>query len=810
MRVRDAIRRGVVNPPSTKGFMARNTLYGADVFAARSAGSATYRNGLISSSSLTDVATVTRATTAWGFNQAGVLSSFAVDQPVVTTAGLAVWEARTNLAIRSQELDLWTTLNASVVANATTAPDGTLTADKIVEDTTATVQHGVYRAFATTAGQTYTTSFFAKAAERSWFFMTEGNNVTAQASFNLANGTLGTVSGTGSPSATITPLGNGWYRCSLTFTPISTTANIQARASSANGGANYTGDGVSGIYAWGGQAELGASASPYIPTTTAPVTCNADVITEAVNIPVGQAFTVLGKIIAPTAAAMAATSPTVFDLGPPSGSADRIELYANASGLRVWASSSGFGTASAGVPITAQGPVGFAISVSGNTVTYSFNGAASQSLIIPGGPLAQALSRLQCGCDLSGGLQLNSTLRDLSLVMRAYSAAELAAASDVSLVWDEDFTTQTYRYVGDPYAAITDLPMTTFTRATTKYAANSAGVLVPFAAGVPAATDAGLSVEAAATNILQNSGLGGGATPTNWAVGFETGTGSVGTSAVIPSNANRTCTVGVGNRQFITQTISLAANTTYTVSIYVEAFSGTPGDYMAYGASLPAGASATFLAPPTSTGRKTFTITTAGTAGTAQIRIGLGTSGGVTGAGSVTWSNPQVEAGAAATSIITTPVGGTATRNADVLVTADSVISPTVVAEFTTPSLTNYRTIFAHIGTSSTDAVLIYSNGTQIIARVNVGGIAQAVLTLGSIVPNTVYKVAFRVVANDFAASLNGAVCVVDGAGTLPTVTTAYIGVENSSVNPWGAGIRKIKRYSVAKTNAELQALATL
>ncbi len=218
-------------------------------------------------------AVYTRSGVEYQQNAEGVWTPFDENVPPISAGvGVDVWEARTNLVVRSQELNLWTMLNASVVANATTAPDGTLTADKIVEDATATVQHGIHKAFTTTPGQTYTTSFFAKAAERSWLLMTEGNNVTAQASFNLANGTLGTVAGTGSPSATITPLGNGWYRCSLTFTPISTTANIQARPQTANGGANYTGDGASGIYAWGGQAELGASASPYIPTTNAAAT----------------------------------------------------------------------------------------------------------------------------------------------------------------------------------------------------------------------------------------------------------------------------------------------------------------------------------------------------------------------------------------------------------------------------------------------------------------------------------------------------------------------------------------------------------
>jgi len=57
----------------------------------------------------------------------------------------------------------------------------------------------------------------------------------------------------------------------------------------ANGVNSYLGDGTSGIFIWGAQAEAGAYATSYIPTTTATVTRNFDLINKAgVSTLIGQ------------------------------------------------------------------------------------------------------------------------------------------------------------------------------------------------------------------------------------------------------------------------------------------------------------------------------------------------------------------------------------------------------------------------------------------------------------------------------------------------------------------------------------------
>jgi hypothetical protein len=80
-------------------------------------------------------------------------------------------------------------------------------------------------------------------------------------------------------TAIATSVGNGWWRLSVTYTlPASgvTTTGIGLYIYD-SAGANYTGDGTSGLYLWGAQLELGANASSYVPTVAAAVTRAADV-----------------------------------------------------------------------------------------------------------------------------------------------------------------------------------------------------------------------------------------------------------------------------------------------------------------------------------------------------------------------------------------------------------------------------------------------------------------------------------------------------------------------------------------------------
>jgi hypothetical protein len=219
-------------------------------------------------------------TTATVVNSSGVIVGVAADTPrfdfnpiTLVCRGLLVEGSAINTQVQSAEFNdgEWLKLGTTVSANAVIAPDGTTTADKIVEDTS-TGTHRVLTniGIATSAGVAYAASVYAKSAGRNLLLT---NNNLSGADFDLTNGT---VSGTG----TIEPaylLGSGWYRCSITRTP-GTTDRIVAYLTS-GGSTSYTGDGTSGVFLWGAQHELGSGATSYIPTTGAAVTRNADVAT---------------------------------------------------------------------------------------------------------------------------------------------------------------------------------------------------------------------------------------------------------------------------------------------------------------------------------------------------------------------------------------------------------------------------------------------------------------------------------------------------------------------------------------------------
>ena len=152
--------------------------------------------------------------------------------------------------------------------------NGALRARKLCDAAT-TGTHGVTQT-TTNPNGTYTFSVICKPGERGYVYLDMSDNTTGDAAvqINISAGTYSSNAVTGSwtnPSASVTSLGNGWYRCSLTATRNAGTQTISYIYISSSGGPTYTGDGSSGIYIADAQLTPGYLPLAVTETTSAAV-----------------------------------------------------------------------------------------------------------------------------------------------------------------------------------------------------------------------------------------------------------------------------------------------------------------------------------------------------------------------------------------------------------------------------------------------------------------------------------------------------------------------------------------------------------
>jgi hypothetical protein len=200
-----------------------------------------------------------------------------------TCPSLLVEPQRTNLLTYSSSFDnaAWTKVQTTTSANVAVSPSGIQDADKLIPNTTSNIHYSFQNISDTIAPWTF--SVYAKADGYNRIILNAYN--TNFVGFNLTTGTIESTLGIGVTSANIEDAGNGWYRCSITSTSTSSGVAMTMsvfNAAYTNGNVNpiFSGNGTDGVLVWGAQFESGSYPTSYIPTTSASVTRNADVISK--------------------------------------------------------------------------------------------------------------------------------------------------------------------------------------------------------------------------------------------------------------------------------------------------------------------------------------------------------------------------------------------------------------------------------------------------------------------------------------------------------------------------------------------------
>jgi hypothetical protein len=173
-----------------------------------------------------------------------------------TAASRPVLSARVNLLTKTEDFadSVWVKSNATVTANAATAPDGTTTADLVYPSSTGSLRQ-LYDGNQTLNG-TSRLSLRVKSAGFRWMYLfyTAGvANPTTGCFFDVIDGVIG---GNGSGSGAvyneqITPIGDGWFQISVDIDNAQSSRRCCIGLSDANNSYTATRDGTSGIYIWG-------------------------------------------------------------------------------------------------------------------------------------------------------------------------------------------------------------------------------------------------------------------------------------------------------------------------------------------------------------------------------------------------------------------------------------------------------------------------------------------------------------------------------------------------------------------------------
>lgn len=202
--------------------------------------------------------------------------------PFTSLARCFLTDSGGTLPTKSDELDHsdWTKSELTVTANATTAPSGATTADKLIPSTNNTAHFESQNNSITSSAQDILICGYFKAAGYDYvrLVIREGTGSTsAEQIFNLNTGAVGATGASGANwsnrRSAIASMGDGWYYCAMIArkTNAATTLTSFLSVHNADNTSAFAGNGTNGIYGFRANAFPSSSFAAPVQSTTASV-----------------------------------------------------------------------------------------------------------------------------------------------------------------------------------------------------------------------------------------------------------------------------------------------------------------------------------------------------------------------------------------------------------------------------------------------------------------------------------------------------------------------------------------------------------
>ena len=746
----------------------------------------------------------------------GIATSFidftrASNATVTDSDGKVKW-APHNLLTNSESFDAaaWVKVNTTVSANvsATTAPNGTLTSDKVVE-TAVTGTHECYQSVSVITDARYTWGAFVKASERTVCrIRCYATSIVYEVEYNL--GTVVATDKSGSGSATITALSGGWYYVTATATATASGSGSFSFYLSDGTSVNYAGVAGNGLYLWGAslyRSDLGGMQ----PNTSAYPMYNPT--TPKTLLGYTQDFSNWAKTVAgDTVTLNAATAPNglqTADLWVADGTSANHRLDQTVSVQPTTGTYSFYAkvqTASAFIQISQSGN-------NAGWVNFDLvNGTKSDQ----GTGITGSITSVGNGWYRCSAYNTNSPSANLRLsLVTGLSATriETAAISSGIYLWGAQLSDSASL---DSYVPVYGAAVT------------SAAYYGPRRDFDPVTLACkGLLVEEQRTNLQLNSNVFGTSTfaATVVAGAAASPSGLIDASSLACTSTSGRAILSTSVTSGIVYTFSVFIKAGTNTSAYIE-LAGTSGSggqvvFNLSNGTVTSGTGGAIVPAPNGFYRCSVTSTATGT-GASDMRIGTGDATSKT----VFVYGAQLEANASfATSYI--PVGATsagATRNADVASVSTqafpySATEGTLVANFSFNTGVDIGSYLVQLGGPAGGTS--YGSSNSIFRGLNQG------LTVGQRLMGLTYddanspsyaitaadvnvspsKVAYGFAANNFGVSVNGATVITDTSGAVPTSATVLTlgSIRGGLSNFLNGHIRQITYLPRRISNTELQ-----